>query len=61
MKTLDDLIHERHEAFQRAAATDFHSFGAEWRAANQAYVAARDAATSGDSIAHDKVQSGVAA
>jgi hypothetical protein len=43
MKTLDQLMDERHAAYRRAAATNFGKFIEEWREANRAYVSARDA------------------
>lgn len=39
---LEQLMHERHEAYCRTKATDFSKGVEEWRAANRVYVAARD-------------------
>ena len=41
-KTLEQLMHERHEAYCRTKATDFSKGLEEWRAANRVSVAARD-------------------
>jgi hypothetical protein len=43
MQTIEQLMDERHEAYQRALATGFHKFIQEFRAANSRYVLARDA------------------
>jgi hypothetical protein len=45
--SLDELMDERHEAFQRALATGFAKFVGEWREANRRYVAAQDTARPG--------------
>jgi hypothetical protein len=41
-KTLDQLMHERHEAYCRTKQTNFSQWVEEWRVANRVYVAARD-------------------
>lgn len=42
MKTLNQLLDERHVAYSRACLSDFKNNIEEWREANRAYVAARD-------------------
>jgi hypothetical protein len=41
-KTLEQLMHARHEAYCRTKATNFSKGVEEWRVANRVYVAARD-------------------
>jgi hypothetical protein len=41
MKSLEQLMDERHAAYTRTKATDFDKYVEEWRDANRAYVLAR--------------------